>query len=141
MRAIGLGATACQRRIPPGLFGRHLRRLVGQGGLFAYLGTSDVQKVEEMITAGDEEAKLVYEAMAYQVAKEIGAMSVVLRGEIDGIILTGGLANSEMMTGLIREWIQFIAPVFVYPGEDEMAALAEGGLRVLRQEEELKKYS
>ena len=118
-----------------------LRRLVGQGGLFAYLGTNDVEKVEEMITAGDQKAELVYEAMAYQVAKEIGAMSAVLKGEIDGIILTGGLANSQMMTSLIREWIQFIAPVFVYPGEDEMAALAEGGLRVLRQEEELKKYS
>ena len=118
-----------------------LRRLVGQGGLFAYLGTNDVEKVEEMITVGDEKATQVYEAMAYQVAKEIGAMSVVLKGEIDGIILTGGLANSEMMTSLIREWIQFIAPVFVYPGEDEMAALAEGGLRVLRKEEELKKYS
>ena len=118
-----------------------LRRLVGQGGLFAYLGTNDVERVEEMITAGDQNAELVYEAMAYQVAKEIGAMSVVLRGEIDGIILTGGLANSAMMTSLIREWIQFIAPVSVYPGEDEMAALAEGGLRVLRKEEELKKYS
>ena len=118
-----------------------LRRLVGQGGLFAYLGTNDVEKVEAMITAGDGKANLVYEAMAYQVAKEIGAMSVVLKGEIDGIILTGGLANSEMMTSLIREWIQFIAPVFVYPGEDEIAALAEGGLRVLRKEEELKKYS
>jgi butyrate kinase len=118
-----------------------LRRLVGQGGLFAYLGTNDVEKVEEMITAGDQKAELVYEAMAYQVAKEIGAMSAVLKGEINGIILTGGLANSQMMTSLIREWIQFIAPVFVYPGEDEMAALAEGGLRVLRQEEELKKYS
>ena len=118
-----------------------LRRLVGQGGLFAYLGTNDVEKVEEMITAGDQKAELVYEAMAYQVAKEIGAMSAVLKGEINGIILTGGLANSQMMTSLIREWIQFIAPVFVYPGEDEMAALAEGGLRVLRKEEELKKYS
>ena len=118
-----------------------LRRLVGQGGLFAYLGTNDVEKVEEMITAGDQKAELVYEAMAYQVAKEIGAMSAVLKGEINGIILTGGLANSQMMTSLIREWIQFIAPVFVYPGEDEMAALAEGGLRVLRHEEELKKYS
>jgi len=118
-----------------------LRRLVGQGGLFAYLGTNDVENVEEMITAGDVKAKLVYEAMAYQVAKEIGAMSVVLKGETDGIILTGGLANSAMMTRLIRQWIQFMAPVFVYPGEDEMAALAEGGLRILRQEEELKKYS
>jgi len=83
----------------------------------------------------------VYEAMVYQIAKDIGAMSVVLKGEIDGIILTGGLANSEMMTGLIREWVRFIAPVFVYPGEDEIAALAEGGLRILRKEEELKKYS
>jgi len=118
-----------------------LSRLVGQGGLFAYLGTNDVEKVEEMIRAGDERAELVYEAMAYQVAKEIGAISVVLKGEIDGIILTGGLAKSEMMTGLIREWIRFIAPVFVYPGEDEIAALAEGGLRVLRKEEELKTYS
>ena len=117
-----------------------LRRLVGQGGLFAYLGTSDDKKVQEMIRAGDEEAKLVYEAMAYQVAKEIGAMCVVLKGEIDGIILTGGLANSEMMTDLIREWIQFIAPVFIYPGENEISALAEGGIRVLRKEEELKRY-
>ena len=118
-----------------------LRRLVGEGGLFAYLGTSDVEKVQEMIKAGDETAKLVYEAMAYQVAKEIGSMSVVLKGEIDGIILTGGLANSEMMTGLIREWVTSIAPVFVYPGEDEISALAEGGLRVLRGEEELQRYS
>ena len=117
------------------------RRLVGQGGFFAYLGTNDVEKIQEMIRAGDEKAKLVYEAMVYQIAKDIGAMSVVLKGEIDGIILTGGLANSEMMTGLIREWVRFIAPVFVYPGEDEIAALAEGGLRILRKEEELKKYS
>jgi len=115
-------------------------RLVGQGGLFAYLGTNDDIKVQEMIVAGDEMAKLVYEAMAYQVAKEIGAMSVVLRGEIDGIILTGGLAKSEMLTGLIGEWIRFIAPVYVYPGEDEISALAEGGLRVLQNQEELRKY-
>jgi butyrate kinase len=115
-------------------------RLVGQGGLSAYLGTTDVRKVEEMIRAGDETAKLVYEAMAYQVAKEIGGMSVVMKGKIDGIILTGGLANSEMLTDWIKERTQFIAPVFIYPGEDEMSALAEGGLRVLRKEEELKRY-
>lgn len=117
-----------------------LSRLVGRGGLFAYLGTNDVEKVQEMIRSGDEKAKLVYEAMVYQVAKEIGAMSVVLKGEIDGIILTGGLANSTMMTGMIREWVGFIAPVFIYPGEDEISALAEGGLRVLRKEEVLRKY-
>lgn len=117
-----------------------LNRLVGQGGLSAYLGTTDVRKVEEMIRAGDEKANLVYEAMAYQIAKEIGAMSVVLKGEIDGIILTGGLANSEMLMDRIKEWTQFIAPVFIYPGEDEMSALAEGGLRVLRKEEKLQRY-
>jgi len=117
-----------------------LKRLVGQGGLSAYLGTTDIRKVEEMIRAGDEKATLVYEAMAYQIAKEIGAMSVVLKGEIDGIILTGGLANSEMLMDWIKEWTQFIAPVFIYPGEDEMSALAEGGLRVLRKEEELQRY-
>jgi len=118
-----------------------MNSLVGQGGIFAYLGTNNVEKVQDMIRAGDEKAKLVYEAMVYQIAKEIGTMSVVLKGEIDGIILTGGLANSEMMTGAIREWVRFIAPVFVYPGEDEIAALAEGGLRILRKDEELKKYS
>ena len=117
-----------------------LGHLVGQGGFFAYFGTSDVEKVQDMIRAGDEKAKLVYEAMAYQVAKEIGAMSVVLKGKIDGIILTGALAKSEMMTNAISEWIRFIAPVFIYPGEDEISALAQGGLRVLRKEEDLKSY-
>ena len=117
-----------------------LSRLVGQGGFFSYFGTSDVEKVQDMIHAGDEKANLVYEAMAYQVAKEIGAMSVVLKGKIDGIILTGALAKSVMMTKAISDWIRFIAPVFIYPGEDEISALAEGGLRVLRKEEELKRY-
>jgi butyrate kinase len=117
------------------------RRLVGEGGLFAYLGTSNVEKIQEMIRSGNEKAKLVYDAMVYQIAKAIGSMSVVLKGEIDGIILTGGLANSRMLTDLIMDWVKFIALVFVYPGEDEISALAEGGLRVLRQEEELKKYS
>jgi len=115
-------------------------RLVGQGGLSAYLGTNDAQKVEEMIANGDEKAKLIYQAMAYQTAKDIGAMSVVLKGKVDGVVLTGGLAYSEMLIGWIREWIDFIAPLFIYPGEDEMAALAEGGIRVLQGEEKVKKY-
>jgi len=115
-------------------------RLVGQGGLMAYLSTTDGQKIRDMINAGDEKAKLIYEAMAYQIAKDIGAMCVVLKGAIDGIILTGGLAHSEMLTDWISEWVGFFAPVFVYPGEDEMAALAEGGLRVLLKEEEVKSY-
>lgn len=115
-------------------------RLVGQGGLAAYLGTTDAKQVEEMITKGDEKAGLVFAAMAYQIAKDIGAMSVVLKGEMDGIILTGGLAHSERLTTLIAERVSFLAPVAVYPGEDELAALAAGGLRVLEGEEEIKKY-
>ncbi len=115
-------------------------RLVGQGGLMAYLSTTDGQKIGSMINAGDERAKLIYEAMAYQIAKDIGAMSVVLKGAIDGIILTGGLAHSEMLTDWIKEWVLFLAPVFVYPGEDELSALAEGGLRVLRDEEKVISY-
>ncbi len=117
-----------------------MSRLVGQGGLFAYLGTTDAQKVEGLVKAGDEKAARVYEAMAYQVAKDIGAMGTVLKGEIDGIVLTGGLAHSEMLTGWIRERVQSVAPVFVFAGEDEMSALAEGGLRVLRGEEDVKSY-
>jgi len=116
-------------------------RLVGQGGLFAYLGTTDAAKVEGMVRAGDQKAKLVYEAVAYQAAKDIAAMGSVLKGQIDGIILTGGLANSKMLTDWIKERVQFLGPVFVYPGEDEMSALAEGGLRVLRNEEEIKTYA
>ncbi len=115
-------------------------KLVGQGGLFAYLGTTDAGKVEDMIRAGDEKADLIFKAMAYQAAKDIGAMSTVLEGRVDGIILTGGLANSTMLTEQIKERVRFIAPVFVYPGEDEMMALAEGGLRVLQKKEGLKKY-
>lgn len=116
-------------------------RLVGQGGLAAYLGTTDAQKVEGMVKAGDRKAGLIFEAMAYQIAKEIGAMSAVLKGRIDGIIITGGLAHSGMLTGWIEERTRFLAPVFVYPGEDEMAALAEGGLRVLRAEEAIRTYA
>jgi butyrate kinase len=115
-------------------------RLVGQGGLAAYLNTNDARKVEEMVKAGDQKAGLTYRAMAYQVAKEIGSMATVLRGDIDGIVLTGGLAFSEMLTGWISESVKFIAPVFVFPGEDEMAALAEGGLRVLKGEEKAQEY-
>jgi butyrate kinase len=115
-------------------------RLIGQGGLSAYLGTTDAQQVEARVKAGDGKAALIYEAMAYQIAKDIGTMGTVLKGNVDGIVLTGGLAHSEMLTGWIRERIRSIAPVFVFPGEDEMAALAEGGLRVLTGEEKVKSY-
>jgi butyrate kinase len=115
-------------------------RLVGQGGLAAYLGTTDVQQLEERIKGGDEKARLFLAAMAYQVAKDIGAMSTVLNGELDGIILTGGIAHSEMLTGHIAMRVRFLAPIAIYPGEDEMAALAAGGLRVLEGEEGIMKY-
>jgi butyrate kinase len=116
------------------------RRLAGQGGLVAHLGTNDALAVEARINAGDARARLVYEAMAYQVAKEIGAMATVLKGEVDAVILTGGLAHSEMLLAWIRERVAWIGPVLVYPGEDEMLALAQGALRVLRGEEQAKEY-
>jgi butyrate kinase len=116
-------------------------RLVGEGGLYAYLGTTDVRKVEEMIRGGDRKAEFILEAMAYQVAKDIGAMCVVLKGAVDGVILTGGMAHSEMLANAIRQRVCFLAPVFVFPGEDEMTALAEGGLRILRKEEEIRGYA
>ncbi|MDD5475594.1 MAG: butyrate kinase [Syntrophales bacterium] len=115
-------------------------KLVGQGGLAAYLGSTEAREVENMISGADEKAKLIYEAMAYQISKEIGAMASVLKGDVDGIIITGGLAHSRMLLDWIIERVGFLAPVFVYPGEDEMAALAEGGLRVLRNQEKLKIY-
>ena len=115
-------------------------RLVGRGGLVAYLGTSDAKEVEAMILKGNAKAESIYRAMAYQIAKDIGAMRIALQGTADGIILTGGLARSDMLTGWVRQWVEDLAPVFVYPGEDEMAALAEGGLRVYSGEETVSSY-
>jgi len=116
------------------------RKLAGQGGLVAHLGTNNAIEVERRIAAGDEHARLIYQAMAYQIAKEIGAMATVLKGQVDAIVITGGVAHSEMLLGWIRERVAWIAPVLVYPGEDEMLALAQGALRVLRGEEEAKEY-
>jgi len=114
--------------------------LVGRGGLVGHLGTNDAVKVEKMIEAGDEQAKLVYEAMAYQVAKEIGAASAVLAGKVDAIVLTGGLAYGKSFVEQIIRRVQWIADVIVHPGENELQALAEGALRVLCGEEEEKTY-
>jgi butyrate kinase len=116
------------------------KRIVGKGGVMAYLGTNDMRKVSERIAAGDAEAKAVYEAMAYQVAKEIGAMGVVLEGKIDAILLTGGLAYDQNFAGWIERRVRHLAPVRVYPGEEEMTALAGGALRVLRGEESPRIY-
>ncbi len=116
------------------------RMIVGQGGLVAHLGTNDARDVERRIDEGDEQARLVYEAMAYQVAKEVGRAAVALGGKVDRVVLTGGLAHSQMLTSWITERTEWIAPVVLYPGEDELQALAEGVLRVLRGEEEAKDY-
>lgn len=105
-----------------------------KGGMTAYIGTNDLKKCEKLIKEGDEYAALVLESMAYQVSKEIGAMAAVLEGRVDAIILTGGLAYSTRFTGSIKEHVSLIAPVKVYPGEDEMRALVSGALRVLRGE-------
>lgn len=112
----------------------------GNGGLKAYLGTVDAREVEKMISDGNEEANLIYEAMAYQIAKGIGELSTVLKGKVDVIILTGGVAYSKLMTGWIKERVEFIAPVEIMPGENEMESLALGALRVLRKEEEAREY-
>lgn len=114
--------------------------IAGKGGIVAYLGTNDGREVVKMIEAGDKNAELVYKAMAYQVGKEIGACAAVLEGKVDAICLTGGLAYDKLLVGWIKEMVQFIGDVRIYPGEDEMIALAEGGLRVLRGEEKAREY-
>ena len=112
-----------------------VRKIRGMGGIKAHLGTHDCRLVEKMIAEGNEKAKLVYDAEAYQIAKGIGELSPVIYGKIDYIILTGGIAHSRMMTEMIKERVEFIAPVEVIPGEVEMEALALGALRILRGEE------
>ena len=120
---------------------KEMRSLVmGKGGLVSYLGTNSSKEVEEKIVQGDDAALAVYEAMAYQIAKEIGAMSTVLKGVVDCIVLTGGLAHSKLLCDWINERVHFIAPVLIYPGEDEMKSLALGALRILRHEEQAKVY-
>lgn len=118
---------------------QEMLELVSQkAGLSAYLNTSDVRDVQDMMAQGDEQAKLLYETMAYQISKWVGAMATVLKGEIDGIIITGGVAYSKQFIRLLKERIDFLGEVIVMPGEDEMLALAEGALRVLAGEEEAK---
>jgi butyrate kinase len=111
------------------------RRLVGEGGLSAYLGTKDAREIEKRINAGDKEAKLLFSAMAYQVAREIGAMAAVLGGKLDGIVLTGGLSRSAMLVEWIKERVFFLADIYIF-SENEMEALAQGALRVLTGEDE-----
>ena len=118
-----------------------MKMIKGEGGLVGYLGTNSAYDVEQMVVKGDAHARLIYEAMAYQVAKEIGAMSTVLKGDVDVILITGGVAHSKWFVNQIIERVHKIAPVHVYPGEDEMKALAMNGMRVLRGETVAKIYS
>ncbi|MZK51234.1 butyrate kinase [Clostridium beijerinckii] len=117
-----------------------LKKITGKGGFVAYLDTNDARVVESAALDGDPKAKIVHDAMGYQVSKEIGAAATVLNGNVDAIILTGGMAYGKPMVNLIRERVGFIAPIVIYPGEDEMLALAQGVIRVLNGEEEVKEY-
>ncbi|MDR0586273.1 MAG: butyrate kinase [Treponema sp.] len=117
-----------------------IEKVTKKGGMKAYLGTGDLRDVQKMIHDGDEFAALVLDSMAYQVSREIGAMVAVLEGLVDAIILTGGLAHSNRFTGAIKQRVDKLAPVYVFPGEDEMLALIGGVLRVLRGEEQAARY-
>ena len=116
------------------------KMVVGRGGLVSYFNTNKAHEVENMVKAGSEKYRLVFEAMAYQVAEEIGARSTNLKGKVDAIIITGGMAHSEMFVNWLKERVGHIAPVYVYPGEAELEALAAGALRALRGEEPVKRY-
>jgi butyrate kinase len=109
---------------------------IREGGIYSYLGTKDLNEVESRISGGDDKAELIFDAMAYQIAKEIGAMASVLHGRVDALIITGGMARSRRLISQIRTAAGWIAPVVVYPGEDELEALAAGVLRVLRGKEQ-----
>ncbi len=117
------------------------RKIVGKGGLVAYLRTNSAIEVEKLIKNGDQKAAFIYDAMAYNIAKGIGSYSTVLKGKIDAIILTGGLAYGKDFMQKITDYIEWIAPIKIHPGENELQALSEGGLRILRGEEKEKIYS
>ena len=117
-----------------------LKMVVGNGGMVAYLDTNSAYEAEQRAQNGDEKAKFILEALAYQVAKTIGSMVPVLKGEVDAILLTGGVAHSKWITNMIIERVYKFAPVYTYPGEDEMRALAFNGLMVLKGEVDVKIY-
>ncbi|MBQ9536070.1 MAG: butyrate kinase [Clostridia bacterium] len=116
------------------------RMMGGHGGLIAYLGTNNCKEIEERISAGDAHAEEVYHAMAYQISKVIGSLAVPVKGKVDAIILTGGIAYSKLFTGWIKDYVGFIGPVVIKPGAIEVEALAGGVLRVLNGEEQVNSY-
>ncbi|WP_283697782.1 butyrate kinase [Clostridium perfringens] len=116
------------------------KKLVGKGGFVAYANTNDARDLIKLSQEGDEKGSLIFNAFIYQIAKEIGSMAVVLDGEVDAIVLTGGIAYSDYVTNAINKKVKWIAPMFVYGGEDELLALAQGAIRVLDGVEEAKIY-
>ena len=118
-----------------------MKKVKTQGGLMGYFGTNDTRKLEQMIAEGDQKAKLIYDAMALNVAKNIAKLSVCVNGEIEKIILTGGIAYSEYFTREVERRVKFIAPVLIYGGENEMESLALGALRVQRGQEEARTFT
>ncbi|HKK58162.1 MAG TPA: butyrate kinase [Salinivirga sp.] len=116
------------------------KMIKGKGGLVAYMDTNDAYSVEKAAGSGDEKAKIVQDAMCYQVGKAIGEMSAVLKGEVDAILLTGGIAHNKYLVDYVREMVGFVAPIVVYAGEDEMKALATNALYALTNEIEIKEY-
>lgn len=117
------------------------KKIRGGGGLVSLLGTNSALDVEAMIKEGNKEAELVYQALAYQVAKSIGEMAVVLEGKVDAVVITGGIAYSQLMTGMIVPKVEFIAPVKLLPGENELESLAFGAYRVLNGEEAAREFT
>lgn len=115
-------------------------KIVGKGGFVAYLNTNDVKGTIDKMEEGDKDCKKVYDAFVYQIAKAVGEMSAALSGKVDQIILTGGVAYSPVLVPDLKSRIDWIAPVTVYPGEDELLALAQGAIRVLNGEEQAKVY-
>ncbi|MCX0354022.1 butyrate kinase [Clostridium perfringens] len=116
------------------------KKLVGKGGFVAYANTNDARDLIKLSQEGDEKGSLIFNAFIYQIAKEIGSMAVVLDGEVDAIVLTGGIAYSDYVTNVINKKVKWIAPMVVYGGEDELLALAQGAIRVLDGVEEAKIY-
>ena len=116
------------------------KKFVGNGGFNAYLGTNDMRDVEKMVNEGDAKATEVRDAFIFQVSKDIGSMAAVLKGKVDAIVVTGGIAYDKGVVAGLKEACEWIAPFTVYPGEDELGALVQGGLRVLNGEEEAKVY-
>ena len=116
------------------------KKFVGNGGFNAYLGTNDMRDVEKAVLAGDAKATEIRDAFVFQVSKDIGSMATVLNGKVDQIVVTGGIAYDKGVVAGLRERCEWIAPFTIYPGEDELLALVQGGLRVVNGEEEAKVY-